>query len=127
MQVNIAKAVYEYYDAITASSNAANSGPFIDFMLGEILKTLEAHRGDLIQSVPNKVPNKLLASFPEISVMTWNVYYLLRDNNHLTTTQLAEFLGVSDRMVRKHLTTLKEKGLIARVGSNKTGHWEINE
>lgn len=33
----------QYYDAITASSNAANSGPFIDFMLGEILKTLEAH------------------------------------------------------------------------------------
>lgn len=117
----------EYYDAITASSNAANSGPFIDFMLGEILKTLEAHRGDLIQSVPNKGPNKLLASFPEISVKTWNVYDLLRDNNHLTTTQLAEILDVSDRMVRKYLTTLKEKGLIARVASNKTGHWEINE
>ena len=26
----------QYYDAITASSNAADSGPFIDFMLGEI-------------------------------------------------------------------------------------------
>ena len=26
----------QYYDAITANSNAADSGPFIDFMLGEI-------------------------------------------------------------------------------------------
>ena len=33
-----------YYDAITASSYAADSGPFIDFMLGEIKKALEAHK-----------------------------------------------------------------------------------
>ena len=29
-----------YYDAITASTNAGQSGPFIDFMLNEIYKTL---------------------------------------------------------------------------------------
>lgn len=117
----------QYYDAITASSNAANSGPFIDFMLGEILKTLEAHKGNLIQVVPNKVPNKLLEAFPEIQAMTWNVYNMLRADNHLTTALVAEALGISDRMVRKHLTTLKEKGLISRIGSNKTGYWEISD
>lgn len=56
--------------------------------------------------------------------MAWNVYNLLRADNHLTTIQTAKVLGVSDRTVRKHLTLLKEKGLITRVGSNKTGHWE---
>ena len=121
----------QYYDAITVSSNAGNSGPFIDFMLGEILKTLETHRGDSLQivpdKVPNKVPNKLLEAFPEIPVMTWAVYNLLRSNNHLTTTQMSATLGVSDRTVRKHLTVLKEKGLITRVGSNKTGHWRIDK
>jgi len=30
----------QYYDAITASSKAAQSGPFIDFMLREIYNTL---------------------------------------------------------------------------------------
>lgn len=40
---------------------------------------------------------------------------------------MAEALGISYRMVRKHLTTLKNKGLIARVGSNKTGYWEISD
>ncbi len=121
----------QYYDAITASSNAANSGPFIDFMLGEILKTLEAHKGNPIQvfpnKVPNKVPNKLLEAFPEIQAMTWNVYNMLRADNHLTTALVAEALGISDRMVRKHLTTLKENGLISRIGSNKTGYWEISD
>ena len=121
----------QYYDAITASSNAANSGPFIDFMLGEILKTLEAHKGNPIQvfpnKVPNKVPNKLLQAFPDIQSMSWSVYQLLTANGHLTTIQIAESLGVSDRMVRKHINTLKTKGLITRIGSNKTGYWQVHK
>ncbi|MDO4165592.1 MAG: Fic family protein, partial [Bacteroides sp.] len=35
-----------YYEAISASTRAGQSGPFIDFMLEEIWKTLEAHRGE---------------------------------------------------------------------------------
>ena len=35
----------QYYDAISASTNAGQSGPFIDFMLNEIYKTLKSHQG----------------------------------------------------------------------------------
>ncbi|MDD6473732.1 MAG: hypothetical protein PUF62_12010 [Bacteroidales bacterium] len=35
-----------YYNAITASTDAGESGPFIDFMLQEIYKTLKAHQGE---------------------------------------------------------------------------------
>lgn len=35
-----------YYDAITASTQAADSGVFIDFMLSEILETLKNHQGE---------------------------------------------------------------------------------
>ena len=121
----------QYYDAITASSNAADSGPFIDFMLGEIQKALEAHKREPIKKVPNKipnkVPNKLLQAFPEMQSMAWSVYLQIAANGHLTTIQMAEALGISDRMVRKHINTLKAKGLITRIGSNKTGHWEANK
>ncbi|MDY3978164.1 MAG: Fic family protein [Candidatus Onthomorpha sp.] len=34
----------KYYDALTRSSAIGQSGPFIDFMLGEILHTLEVHK-----------------------------------------------------------------------------------
>lgn len=34
-------------------------------------------------------------------------------------------MGVSDRMIRKHISTLKAAGLVVREGSNKTGHWRI--
>ena len=33
-----------YYDAITESSRVADSCPFIDFMLNEILNALKAHK-----------------------------------------------------------------------------------
>lgn len=105
----------------------ADSGPFIDFMLGEILKTLEAHRETQVQPVPNKVPNKLQSAFPDIPALAWQVYSLLRADGHLTTAQMADALGVSDRMVRKHLALLKAERLIMRVGSNKTGYWKVME
>ena len=34
----------KYYEAINESNKLGQSGPFVDFMLGEILKTLDAHR-----------------------------------------------------------------------------------
>lgn len=37
-----------YYDAITASTSAGQSGPFVDFMLNEIYKTLKEHQGEKI-------------------------------------------------------------------------------
>ena len=83
----------KYYDAITASTNGADSGPFIDFMLGEILKTLELHKGELIQNVPDKVPNivpnivphkipnkypnKLIESYHDVNKNTLNDYALI--------------------------------------------------
>ena len=116
----------QYYDAITASSNAGQSGPFIDFMLNEIYKTLKSHQGAPLQGkVPNKVPNKLKKEFPNISDVTWDVYMALKTNHSASSEEIGASLSISSRMVRKHIALLREAGLIVRVGSNKTGHWEI--
>lgn len=40
-----------YYNAIQASTAIADSGPFIDFMLQEILNTLKNHQGSLISQL----------------------------------------------------------------------------
>ena len=116
----------QYYDAITASSKAGQSGPFIDFMLGEIYKTLKAHQGAPLQNkVPNKVPNKLKKEFPDISDATWDVYKILKSNHSSSAEEIGIALGISSRMVRKHIASLREAGIIVRIGSNKTGHWEV--
>ena len=35
--------------------------------------------------------------------------------------------SLSEPGVKKNLKQLKEKGIIERVGSNKTGYWKIKE
>ena len=121
-----------YYDAINASSDKGNSGPFIDFMLEEILQALKAHQGTPVSAevpnkVPNRVPNKLRYHFPEFGETVWNIYMMLTENPHATALEIGEALGISDRMVRKHLASLKEVGLIVRHGSNKAGYWEVRK
>ena len=114
-----------YYDAISASTNAGESGPFIDFMLGEIQATLEKHKGEPLQEVPNKVPNKLQEAFPQIPDAAWGIYDMLKGDGTLTSASVANQLSISERMARKYISQLKANGLLVRVGSNQTGHWEV--
>ena len=117
----------QYYDAITASTDVGQSGPFVDFMLNEIYKTLKSHQGEpLHDEVPNKVPNKFRDEFPDITNSTWDVLMFLKSANASTADEIGAALGISSRMVRKHIATLREAGLIVRVGSNKTGYWKVN-
>ena len=46
-------------------------------------------------------------------------------NNKITYDELAIAIGKTRETVRVNVTTLKEKGLLQRVGSDKNGHWEI--
>lgn len=75
--------------------------------------------------IPNKVPNKLRDEFPDITDSTWDVFMLLNTTNAATAEEIGAALGISGRMVRKHIATLREAGLIVRVGSNKTGYWKV--
>jgi len=51
----------------------------------------------------------------------------LKEKQKITTLELAQKLNVSDRTVKSDLKKLESKELIKRVGSKKTGFWEINE
>ena len=42
-----------------------------------------------------------------------------------TSAKMAETLGVSSSTVKRHLSAMAAAGTIKRVGSDKTGHWEI--
>ena len=123
-----------YYDAIGESSKQGQSGPFIDFMLAEIFKTLKAHQGEPLPNkvqgqvpnkIPNKIPNKLRALHPELSDAIWSIYMGIKANPHATAEELGLALGIGSRMVRKHIAVLREAKLIERIGGNKTGYWKI--
>lgn len=53
------------------------------------------------------------------------VLSLIQSNNDITVSQIAEKSGFSPRKVDRLIAALKEYGVIRRIGSNKTGSWEI--
>ncbi len=49
----------------------------------------------------------------------------LRDDPGMTNAELIIKTGKSQRTITRTLASLKGKGLISRVGSNKTGYWHV--
>ena len=120
----------KYYDAITESTKYADSWPFIDFMLNEILNTLKKYQdikseNKVPNKVPDKVPNKTVKQHPEFSGTTWEVLSQIINNPKVTSSEMSFYLGISDRMIRKHVKILRDNNVIERVGGNKGGHWKV--
>ncbi|MGM9819159.1 MAG: Fic family protein [Paludibacteraceae bacterium] len=106
----------EYYNVIAASSSAGQAGPFIDFMLGEILKALQKH---IKEELPNKLPDKL----PNKSER--KILQLLSENPQFTRKELAEKIGITEDGIKKNIAQMKAAGWIERKGSNKNGYWVV--
>ena len=51
---------------------------------------------------------------------------LIQENKNITREALAEKVGISTRNVEKRIADLKEKGILKRIGSRKSGCWEID-
>ena len=45
----------------------------------------------------------------------------------ITAKGLVDKLGISEKTVKRAISTLKGKGLIVRVGSDKKGSWSVRE
>lgn len=54
-----------------------------------------------------------------------SVLELLSANTNITVAELMQKTGKAERTVKRALDSLKEKGLIERVGSDKTGYWKV--
>ena len=122
-----------YYDAITASTNAGQSGPFIDFMLNEIYKTLKAHQGEELplsdtDSIDKKFGVKFGVKFGiKFGVNEKRLLILLDETPGMPAQEIADYTGISKRGVEKQLKKLKDAGVLKRQGSDKNGMWIINK
>lgn len=127
-----------YYDAIAESTHAAQSGPFIEFMLEEILKSLRAHQGEEREIDPNASPldrefgllfgNKFGTKFGvKFGDADKKLLILLNSNPALSAADIALRIELSKRGVEKQIKKMRELGVLSRRGSTKTGLWVINK
>ena len=50
---------------------------------------------------------------------------MIRQNPDVTTSEMANKIGISRRSIAKITNKLQTEGVILRVGVRKDGHWEI--
>lgn len=50
---------------------------------------------------------------------------LIKENNRITATEVSRRLKISLSTVKRRIKELKENGKVERVGSDRTGHWQI--
>ena len=51
----------------------------------------------------------------------------IKDNPYASAKEISLILGYSKRQVERTIARLKEDGQIIRIGSNKSGYWELSE
>ncbi len=51
---------------------------------------------------------------------------LMKNDPNVTIYELSKIIHLSEPAIKKNLKQLKDKGLIYRIGSNKTGYWATN-
>lgn len=84
----------------------------IKFMLEMILKSIQTTlKSD--QESNYKSDQKVLA--------------LMKENSKITIYELMEKLSMSESGIKKVIKKLKDENIISRVGSLKSGYWEIKE
>lgn len=102
-----------YYDAIGESTAASDSQVFIEFMLNEILDTLKNRQGaelsknDTANDTANDIVN------------------LIKINQKITIDEIAVALNKSKSTINRKIKQLQDDEVIARVGSDKSGHWAV--
>ena len=81
---------------------------------------------EVVRKNTQEIPGNFLQTSYELPTSMEKTFRAIIDNPSATSKDLSAMLGISDRSVRSHISGLKAKGLITRVGADKGGYWKIN-
>ena len=115
----------EYIESLIATRENDDIEPFHNFMFDEHIRNLEQTIRNYQASIEDEGLEPRVDVGINVGINEQRVLELIRINNRITAKEIAESLSVSLRQGERIMAALKEKGLIKRVGSNKTGHWEL--
>ena len=104
-----------YYQAIADSQTIPiDCRPFIEYTLNIIEQSLQ----DILKNGGLNGGLNLLQQ---------EIISLIRDNPYIKTFDIAQKLERPVRTIENNLRTLREKAIIGRQGSKKSGRWIVNQ
>lgn len=119
----------EYIQALVDSREQGTTDSFREFMLQEHIKNLQQEITTFKEAMEEvetkggqetgKVDRKGGQKTKEA------ILDMIADDAHITSTQMAERIGINRSAISKHLKKLQENGIIRREGPDKGGKWCI--
>ena len=103
----------EYIQALVNSREQDSLEPFRAFMLEEHIRNISREIAEYKRSQHNDPIKQRL-------------YQAVIQDGSLNYAGYAALIGISEATVKRRLNELKKEGFIVRIGSKKTGHWEIS-
>ena len=113
----------EYIQALVESREQDNTLPFREFMLREHLTNLRKEIENFKQSEGGQKTEKVDRKGGQKTRDA--ILDLIKNDERITSTKMAESLGINRSAVSKHLKKLQDEGVIRREGPDKGGKWII--
>ena len=116
----------EYIQSLVDSREQESTELFRRFMLEQHTRNIRKEIEEFKESQsadPIKPLSDPIKRFAD--PITERLYQALLKDNDLNYAAYGVLLGVSEATVKRRLGELKAAGYITRVGSNKSGHWEV--
>lgn len=115
----------EYIQALVDAREQDDISVFRRVMFDLHIRNLQQEIEQFRKSMEQDVIGDKHKNVTDVTDRQHAIINLVKDHANMTTTQMAERLGVTKRTILRDIEALKEKGLIIRVGSEKTGYWEL--
>ncbi|MBR1916136.1 MAG: Fic family protein [Alphaproteobacteria bacterium] len=104
--------------------NLANDIPYTMEFLNKFFSNLLLGEKNLLDNREMQIKSEK-SSQKNTQKSSQKILQLAAQNPNITTTEMAEALGISRRAVAKQIATLKENDQLRRIGPDKGGHWEV--
>jgi len=118
----------EYIDSLALSQEAKDPIKFIDFMMNEHIENLKENIKEYKDSIND---DTLILGLDTIND-TLNLAYkeaividIIKKNANVTIEELISITGFSRPTITRAISTLKQKGVLERVGAKKNGKWKV--
>lgn len=113
----------EYIQALVDSREQDSTQPFREFMLREHLANLREEIETFLQTEGGQKTEKVDRKGGQKTRKV--ILDLIENDEKITSTKIAQTLGINRSAVSKHLKKMQDEGMIRREGPDKGGKWII--
>ena len=91
----------------------------------KVAENVQKQTGNVIENDGKVAENVTDASQKTSQKTSQKIIDLIKEDPYISTSKMAEIIGVDRRNIARNIKKLQEQGAVRRVGPDKGGFWEI--